>query len=141
MLKYLQSRSVRILLPAVCGMLIYGNWAAFVNQHTDHQWLSGLVEGSRAFLFTIIGNTLTELVWAKTASIRSLRVRIPTAAGLTWFLMQSIALSIHFSINPVTALQTVAPSLIISSIYVSLYVAGLAKINHHFPAPCDPVDA
>ena len=42
--------------------------------------------------------------------------------------MQSIAFAIHYMVNPETVLTTMAPSLVVSSIYVTLYNLGLAKV-------------
>ncbi|SMF01580.1 hypothetical protein [Pseudobacteriovorax antillogorgiicola] len=125
----LQRRSVRVLVPATFGLIVYGNWAAYVNRDTDHQLLSGIIEGSRAFTFTLIGNMLTEAIWSLTSRIKNLKLRIPTACVITWCIMQSIAFTIHSFINPDTALQTIMPSLIMSAIYVSAYMTGLSRIE------------
>ncbi len=128
-IKYAQLRYIRVLTPAIFALLVYGNWAAYVNSDTENQLLSGFIEGGRAFTFTIIGNLLTEFMWSMTSRIKFMTVRIPAAALLTWCTMQSIAYTIHTIINPATALKTIAPSLIISSIYVSLYILGLSKVS------------
>ena len=125
----LNNRAVRILIPATIGFIAYANWAAFVNRNTDHQMTSALIEGIRTFVFTCIGSALTETMWSMTRRIPNNSYRIPVTCILTWTTMQSIALSIHMSINPATALATIAPSLLISSIYVSLYVTGLSKLR------------
>lgn len=124
-----QKRTLRVLVPAMIGFISYANWAAFVNRHTDHQLTSAAIEGLRTFVFTCIGNLLTETMWSLTINIRISAYRIPLTCLMTWFTMQSIALSIHTAINPSTALATIAPSVIISGIYVSLYVTGLSKIQ------------
>lgn len=132
-MKYAKQRYLRVLIPAVIALVVYGNWASYVNQDTGHQLLSAIIEGGRAFTFTIIGNLLTEFMWSITSRIRLKAIRVPAAALLTWCTMQSIALSIHSSINPDTALKTIAPSLIVSSIYVTLYILGLSKISDEEP--------
>lgn len=125
----LNKRSVRVLIPATVGLIAYANWAAFVNRHTDHQLTSAVIEGLRTFIFTCIGNMLTETMWSLTRRIGQMSYRIPVTCLMTWMIMQSVALSIHMSINPATALATIAPSLVLSSIYVSLYVTGLSKLQ------------
>ena len=128
-LEIFHRRWARVLIPAVIGLIAYGHWAAFANRHTDHQLMSAVVEGLRTFLFTCIGNLLTETIWSFTKGISTKNLRIPVTCIFTWMTMQSIALSIHMSINRETALMTVAPSLILSCIYVSGYVTGLSRLT------------
>lgn len=125
----LQKRSFRVLIPALMALIFYSQWASFINRETSHQALSSSIEGLRAFIFTILGNLVTEFMWSATARVEKLSQRVPLACLMTWCFMQSIAFSVHFSINPATALATIAPSLIISAIYVSFYMSGLAKIH------------
>ena len=122
-------KKFRVLIPACAALLAYGAWAAFVNRHTDHQMLSGLSEGLRAFTFTTIGNLLTETVWGFYGRLRFVALRILASSLTTWMTIQGISFTIHSSINPGTALTTIAPALVISSVYVITYVIGLAELE------------
>lgn len=127
--KMISNRLFRIFLPATAGMILYSSWAYLVNLNTDHAVLSALVEGSRVFVFTTLGNMLTEGVWRLTQRLANMFLRVVTSSLSTWVIMQSIALSIHWSINPQTALQTISLSLIISSVYVVAYILSLARLE------------
>ena len=124
----LQYRKVRVLIPAVLGMLAYGTWAFYVNRATDHQLLSAAAEGGRAFVFTSVGSLLIELCWHLCRGISKLKVRALITGFSTWLGVQGIAFSIHYSINPETVLATMSPSLVISFFYVGSYVLALSKL-------------
>jgi hypothetical protein len=124
----IKSARTRALVSALCGFLGYGSWGVWINM--SHGWQAGLkaglTQGSYSFMVTLFYSGLIEWIYAKTQKKALTIIVCCLSVVMTSYLIHSLA-------GTPEIIPTIAPGVVIGSIYVSGYVkllsytAGVSK--------------
>jgi hypothetical protein len=127
------NKILRILVPPISGFLFYGGWAFFINY--SHGWedaiTAGLTQGSYSFFITLVLALVVEWLFVRLAEVplRSFWVFLIGA-----ILLAGTSVSVNLLTGTPEILWTVLPGLMVSLVYMMLYIVALNKLEARYEA-------
>ena len=121
-LKRARGRFVRSLASAVGGFALYGSWGYLANRGVgvDIARRVGLLQGTFSFVVTLTSALIIEAVYARLGRVA------PTVAACLAF-TYALMVTVHTLVGTPHLLVTIAPGLVVTAVFVTMYTLGLAR--------------
>ena len=126
---------LRVVLLGAGSALLYGGWATWVNR-ADGAVRAGLIQALLSFAITTGQSALVEWLFTRNRRRSPGIGRVAATVAPTLAVVGATLVTVHLLAGTQRLAATIAPSMIMGFVFISIYALGLdRRSQHHVGSP------